>query len=172
MDMYASMPSRRCTRAFMNSLLMSTSVLRLLCRHKKSDASATYHMRALYLRPAVPPPVQPEKRTPRAERRFDYSSQRETGGPPLRRPHRSYGTASKKSDTPTHLDFISLGFGDVSPNLLQSPHPAPHLKTIKPKAKRLCLPLLCRDARARGSSSFIKSRPPATYIIEHIKDSG
>ena len=70
------------------------------------------------------------------------------------------------------LTLFPLALGTFRRIFFNLTRPAPHLKSIKPKAKRLCLPLLCRDARARGSSSFIKSRPPATYIIEHIKDSG
>ena len=143
---------------------MSTSVLRLLCRHKKSDASATYHMHALYLRPAVPLrcSLRNGHLVPK-QRRFDYSSQRETGGPPLRRPHRSYGTASKKSDNPTHLDFISLGFGDVSPNLLQS-HASSSTSQNHQAQGKASLPSSSLPRRSCARLIFVYKIPPTRYL--------
>ena len=50
------------------------------------------------------------------------------------------------------LTLFPLALGTFRRIFFNLTRPAPHLKSIKPKAKRLCLRLLRRDARARGSS--------------------
>ena len=135
---------------------MSTSVLRLLCRHKKSDASATYHMHALYLRPAVPLrcSLRNGHLVPNGGSIIRARERRGVRLSGVRTVHT--GPLAKSPIIQRTLTLFPLALGTFRRIFFNLTRPAPHLKSIKPKAKRLCLPLLCRDARARGSSSFIK----------------